>query len=195
VKTLKPSPALWLDTGCGTGRLVEAALTAFPETRFVLADPAEGMLARAKERLKHAPAGRVRYLPPVASQALTSTANDLRPQVITAVLCHHYLRRPDRREAVRCCHQLLDADGLFISFENTAPDTSTGVRAGLDRWKRFQVEHGKPQIEAEEHARRFDRDYFPITVAEHLELLRATGFKTAELFWFAYLQAGFYAIK
>lgn len=153
------------------------------------------MLARAKERFKRVPEERVRFLPPLPTQALASAAEDLRPQVITAVLCHHYLRRPERQDAVRSCHRLLADGGLFISVENAAPDTSAGIRTGLDRWRRFQVEHGKSPADADDHARRFDRDYFPITIAEHLELLRKTGFKAAELFWFSYLQAGFYAVK
>ena len=39
VKTVKPDVSCWLDTGCGTGYLVEMALPLFPGTRFVLADP------------------------------------------------------------------------------------------------------------------------------------------------------------
>jgi hypothetical protein len=35
-----------LDTGCGTGYLVELALPVFPQTRFILADPAQAMLER-----------------------------------------------------------------------------------------------------------------------------------------------------
>jgi tRNA (cmo5U34)-methyltransferase len=42
---------------------------------------------------------------------------------------------------------------------------------------------------------RFDTAYFPITVDEHLQLLKACGFETAELFWYSYMQAGFYGIK
>jgi len=42
----------WLDTGCGTGNLVELALKAFPDTRFILADPTEKMLHAAVARLK-----------------------------------------------------------------------------------------------------------------------------------------------
>ena len=52
VKSLKPQTKIWLDTGCGTGYLVESALTHFPQTFFILADPAEGMLIEAKKRLQ-----------------------------------------------------------------------------------------------------------------------------------------------
>ena len=49
--------------------------------------------------------------------------------------------------------------------------------------------------EVKEHLERFDAEYFSIAVEEHLKLLRETGFKTVELFWYSYMQAGFYCIK
>lgn len=42
---------------------------------------------------------------------------------------------------------------------------------------------------------RFKHKYFPITIGEHLNLLKRVGFRVAELFWLSYMQAGFYAIK
>jgi tRNA (cmo5U34)-methyltransferase len=38
-------------------------------------------------------------------------------------------------------------------------------------------------------------EYFPITVEEHLDLLRNCGFGAVEMFWYSYMQAGFYCIK
>jgi tRNA (cmo5U34)-methyltransferase len=51
------------------------------------------------------------------------------------------------------------------------------------------------QKHKEPHFERFDSEYFPITIEEHLKLLRACGFKTVGLFWYSYMQAGFYGIK
>jgi tRNA (cmo5U34)-methyltransferase len=47
----------------------------------------------------------------------------------------------------------------------------------------------------EKHLARFGTELKPVRIAEHLELLRAVGFATAEIFWRAHMQAGFYAIK
>jgi hypothetical protein len=47
----------------------------------------------------------------------------------------------------------------------------------------------------DQHLARFGTELKPVRIAEHLALLRAVGFTTAELFWRAHLQAGFYAIK
>jgi tRNA (cmo5U34)-methyltransferase len=45
------------------------------------------------------------------------------------------------------------------------------------------------------HSARYNTEYFPITIKEHLELLDKTGFAACELFWHSYMQSGFYAIK
>jgi tRNA (cmo5U34)-methyltransferase len=70
-----------------------------------------------------------------------------------------------------------------------------GTEIGLANWRRFQIEQGKSVATAERHIKRFGIEYFPITVGEHLALLKEAGFRTVELLWFSYLQAGFYAIK
>ena len=49
VQIAKPDPSCWLDTGCGTGYLVEIALNQFPRTQFVLADPSSNMLEEARQ--------------------------------------------------------------------------------------------------------------------------------------------------
>ena len=195
VRTLKPDVKQWLDTGCGTGNLVEIALRFFPDTNFVLTDPTELMLKRAVDRLQVFPEKRVRFLPSTPSEGLLSYENVLKPQVITAILCHHYFNKQQRRTATDVCYQLLEADGVFISVENIMPDSLQGTQLGLERWKRFQIEHGRESVQAEKHTKRFNSEYFPITVKEHLELLKETGFQTVELFWRSHVQAGFYAIK
>ncbi|MDE6798419.1 MAG: leucine-rich repeat domain-containing protein, partial [Ruminococcus sp.] len=42
---------------------------------------------------------------------------------------------------------------------------------------------------------RYGTEYFALYVSEHLDLLRKTGFETAEIFWHSYMQSGFYAVK
>jgi tRNA (cmo5U34)-methyltransferase len=195
VRTVQPDVKQWLDTGCGTGNLVEKALPFFPETTFILADPNEPMLKQATGRLKAFPDTRVRFLSPTPSEGLLAHWDSLKPQVITAILCHHYYNREKRRAATAVCYQLLDAGGVFITFENIMPDSPQGTQLGLERWKRFQIEHGRESIMAEKHTKRYGSEFFPIKINEHIELLRQTGFKTVELFWRSHVQAGFYAIK
>ena len=193
VKSYLPEPKIWLDTGCGTGTLVYQCLTAFPKTEFILSDPSEAMLKVAKEKLS-ASAGRVKFLEPAATQDLALNLSD-KPDVITAIQSHHYLSAPDRKKATEVCYELLTADGLYITFENIAPMTKTGIETGKKIWGAYQLSKGKTKEETENHLARFGKEYFPITIEKHLNLYRGCGFRAVEMLWYSCMQAGFYCIK
>ncbi|MCP4539329.1 MAG: class I SAM-dependent methyltransferase [Chloroflexi bacterium] len=195
IRSIQPDVNSWLDTGCGTGYLAELALALFPNTHFILTDPSEEMLQQAKNRLRGASKGRVKYLQPVASQGLTSQIEKASCQTVTAIQCHHYLHPPEREKAIESCYRVLKSEGLFIASENIAPSTSSGIKVGLERWGRFQTEAGRSPSTVASHLKRFNVNYFPITVDEHVKLLKATGFRVVETFWLSHMQAGFYAIK
>ena len=84
---------------------------------------------------------------------------------------------------------------FFICFENTAPFTECGVNNMLKRLEDFEIKAGRTPEEVKSHSARYNREFFPITITEHLDLLRQTGFSVAELFWHSYMQSGFYAVK
>jgi len=105
VRSVVGEPVCWVDTGAGTGALLERALPLFPRTRFVVADPSEAMLGQARQRFARLEATerRVAVLPPVASDGLPQVEPALRAQAVTAILCHHYLEPEARRAAVCGC--------------------------------------------------------------------------------------------
>ncbi|HOT94368.1 MAG TPA: class I SAM-dependent methyltransferase [Methanoregulaceae archaeon] len=188
--SLDRPPRAWLDTGCGTGSLVARAQRLFPATRFVVADPSPAMLAGAAARLDPA---RVTILEPCPTRSLP---RELGPfDLVTAIQCHHYLDAEGRREAVATCFDLLGPGGVFITSENIRPLTSRGLSIGLRYWARFQERAGRPPSAIAAHLERFDREYHPLTVPEHLALLRDAGFVAVELLWASYLQAAFYAVR
>lgn len=194
VKSLPSSPKIWMDTGCGTGSLVNKAIEEFPYTKFLLLDPSEGMLDQARKKLLSYLAGRLEFLKASPTQEFSQKL-EKQPDIITAIQCHHYLSCEDRAKATGVCHNLLKEGGVYITFENIRPLTEEGTTIGKRYWGNFQLTHGRGEKEVKEHLERFDTEYFPITVEEHLKLLRETGFKTVELFWYSYMQAGFYCIK
>ncbi|WP_292466638.1 class I SAM-dependent methyltransferase [Methanolobus sp.] len=194
VRSLPDTPKVWMDTGCGTGSLVSKAIDLFPDTRFLMLDPSEGMLQQAREKLSSYTPCRLEFLKASPTQEFAQELEE-NPDVITAIQCHHYLDRENRVKAVKKCHELLKEGGMFITFENISPLTEEGIAVGKRYWGKFQSSHGRSEEEVAAHLERFGTEYFPITVEEHLGLLRETGFRTVELFWYSYMQAGFYCIK
>lgn len=184
----------WLDIGCGTGTLVEKAYGKFPNTKFILSDYSEEMLQQAKNKLEQALFDKIEFLPGCSSQELNKYLSE-KVDVITAIQVHHYLNKEERKIATKNCYDLLNEGGIYITFENIKPLSETGTTIGLNKWGKFQEDMGKDKEAVEIHKSRFNKDYFPITILEHLELLKETGFDTYEVFWYSEMQCGFYAIR
>ncbi len=165
-----------MDADCGTGSLVGKALSEFPDTQFLLLDPSEGMLDLARSKLS-AEKDSVKFLNPSTTQEFHEKLEN-KPDVITAIQFHHYLSSEDRIKAIKVCYDILKENGVFITFENIRPLNNKGIDIGKSYWKNFQLEHGKNEEEIDQHLARFDFEYFPITIEDHLAVLRDSGFST-----------------
>lgn len=191
VKIQCPRPRTWLDTGCGTGSFIRKAENIFPETEFCIADPSEGMLKVASETLKEC---RYSLIGRCGTADLPVTTNR-RFDIITAIQCHHYLTRKGRSEAVRACYSLLNEGGFFIASENIRPFSNEGISRSLASWGAFQRRAGRGEDAVKDHLGRFDREYFPITIAEHLQCYRNAGFPIVEILWLSGMQGAFWCRK
>lgn len=188
IKSLPIIPSLWLDTGCGTGNFVNHAMKIFPKTHFYLADPSEKMLELAARKVK---GDNITFFTPTGTEGLQQHSSNSF-DVITAIQCHHYLSKEKRFQAVSSCYSLLADNGIFVTSENIRPQTPEGIEIGLRYWHDFQERQGRTETDIQNHLMRFDREYFPLTIREHLELYRAAGFRVTEVLWVSYLQAAFY---
>ena len=191
VKVQCPNPETWLDTGCGTGSFVRKAHEIFPETEFCIADPSEGMLNVASQTLKEC---RYSFLGMCGTAGLPAIT-DRRFDVITAIQCHHYLTREWLSEAVPACFSLLRDGGFFITSENIRPFSDEGIARSLASWGAFQRRAGRNEVDVENHLNRFDHEYFPITVTEHLQCYRDAGFRVVEILMISGMQGVFWCRK
>jgi tRNA (cmo5U34)-methyltransferase len=194
VKAYRPTPRVWLDTGCGDGALIAKAHLSFHDTRFFIADPSKNMLSEAAKRLKDISREKLTIVGAVGTEDLPADCKG-QPEVITAIMAHHYLNNEHRRIATKKCFDVLAAGGIYITFENIRPNSELGLDICLKRWMQFQIMKGKKPEDVRQHASRFDTSYFPIKIVEQLELLNECGFRSCEMFWFSGMQGGFYAIK
>ena len=92
-------------------------------------------------------------------------------------------------------YHALKKGGIYICFENIIPEDDELKTFELLRWGRYQQRRGKTEEEAKAHNARCGKDYFPLTMSQHIELLKNIGFSKVHIFWISYMQMGIYAIK
>lgn len=188
VKIFQDSAVKWLDIGCGTGKMGSFAFEHIELEKFVFCDSSDEMIRIVKERFNYPNANFT--VCDVLNLAYKNEFN-----VITAIQVNRYLQIDERKIALKRCYEALKEDGLFISFENFCPFTDMGKSIYLEKWKRYQMTQGKSLDESKKHIERYGKDYFPITLEEHLKLMQACGFKAVEILWLSNMQVGFWGLK
>ncbi len=180
----------WLDLGCGTGTLACKATNAVGNCKFTLCDISEPMLKTAEEKLKNSSVA-AEYIN--CSNDKINFSNEF--DIVSAVMSNHYFKPEQRKAATKNAFNALKPGGIYITFENVEPQAESVKDLYIKRWGEYMLSAGRSQDEIENHFNRRGTEYFPITVSEHLYLLKECGFKSAEILWYSYMQAGFLAIK
>lgn len=181
----------WLDTGCGTGTLAVRVLGERDDVSFTLCDPSEQMLDIAKDKLSGLEARNIRFFNVSSGEISFSEEFD----VVTAVQSHHYLQMDERKKAVKNCYNALKEGGIFVAFENIKMSTDESDELTLKRWVHFLEEHGNSSEKVEMQLTRRGTEVLPITIEQHIEILRECGFRSVNVLWVSYLQAGVWGIK
>lgn len=115
--------------------------------------------------------------------------------IVTAIQVNHYFMKDERMAAIRNYYNALRDKGIYLSFENFAPDSEEAAKIYLEHWKQFQIANGKTQEEAALHIKRYGQDFFPITISESVRLLKDCGFRMVEILWVSFMQVGILARK
>lgn len=188
VRVLDLQSPRWLDVGCGTGKMARTVLDIFEIEKMVCIDVEKEMLDRAESFCDNE---KVEFLQCDIRELSYQEIFD----VVTAVQVNHYFKKDERVAAIKKCYHALAENGIYISFENFAPNSEEGVGLYLERWKQFQFENGKSKEEADSHIGRYGSDYFPISISESIGLLKDCGFRMVEILWMSYMQVGILARK
>lgn len=179
----------WLDTGCGTGSLAQKLQSSGLKINLTLCDPSDKMLDTAKQKL--CSNTNINYLCAPSQELDFAEQFD----IVTAVQSHHYLDKETRIKATKNCFNALKNGGIYITFENILMSNPTSDSVGMERWANYMRGYGKSEEEITSHQNRRGTEVFPITILEHLNILKNCGFKTADILWTSQMQSGFFAIK
>lgn len=188
VRLLDLQSLSWLDVGCGTGKMARTALDNFNIKKMVCSDVEQEMLEKARVFCNNE---KVEFLPCDVRELPYQDMFD----IATAVQVNHYFKKDERIIAIKNCYNALKENGIYISFENFAPDSEEGTGLYLERWKQFQIANGKTEEAADLHIKRYGQNYFPISISESVRLLKDCGFRIVEILWVSYMQVGILARK
>ena len=188
VKAKTENPLCWLDVGCGTGRMADEVFHNIAVKRFVFCDNSQKMIELVKKQ----------HTEP-CSEFMNISVLDIKEKecfdIVTAIQVFHYLSYEERIRAIRNCLNALCKNGIFIYFENFRPKNEVLLPLYFQRWKDYQLSQGKPQEEADRHLQRYGKDYFLITIDEHIKILADCGFRYSEIIWLSNMQVGIMGIK
>lgn len=171
------SSVSWLDVGCGTGKMGSIAFKAADIEKFAFCDSSSEMIETVKKRFDFPESEFI-----IADIRELNYANEF--DVVTAIQVNHYFEWEDRITAVKKCFNALKNGGIFISFENFAPYSNIGEKLFLDRWRSYQLNHGRSRRECEQHIGRYKREYFPITLSEHTNVRKMQDLPMRKYFGF-----------
>lgn len=181
-------PVRWLDIGCGTGKMEEVALESCKIEEMTAYDISPKMIEITNKRFQDQNVKCIK-------SSVFDMCDEASFDVVTAIQVFHYLNNGERAIAIRKCYDALKPNGVFITFENFAPNSKIGENLFLERWRAFQSSQGKSIEECDQHISRYKKAYFPITIPEHLELLKRSGFENSEILWISNMQVGLLGIK
>ncbi len=188
VRILNLQSLRWLDVGCGTGKMARTVLDNFDIQKMVGIDVEKEMLERARGLCNDQ---KVKFLQYDVRELPYQEMFD----IVTAIQINHYFRKDERIAAMKNCYDALSKNGIYISFENFAPDSEEAAALYLERWKEFQIANGKTKEDADLHIKRYGQNYFPISISESIGLLKDCGFRMVEILWVSYMQVGILARK
>jgi ubiquinone/menaquinone biosynthesis C-methylase UbiE len=206
---LPDEPALVVDLGGGSGRLIERILKRFPSARAILVDQSEPFLAIAERRLQ--PFGSRATLVKRRLQEDWAAEIPDATQAIVSMSAIHHLDPAEKRALFQRCFAALAPGAVFLNGDEYRPESDAEYRAQLEWWvadKNSATERGlipasfAPVFEAwyDRNVRRFGEpkqsgDDCLETVAAQVGYLSNAGFGEAQTVWAKKLWAVIQASK
>jgi tRNA (cmo5U34)-methyltransferase len=189
---IKPDARTLLDIGCGAGNNTIAILRRKGGLDCDLVDLSLPMLERARERLTNESAGEVRtFHGDFRELNLPSSHYDI---IVAAAVLHHLRDDADRENCFGKIYGLLKPGGAFLVSDMVFSQNGEIQRVMWERYREYLESVGGPGYSGKVFDY-IDKEDTPRSLTYQLELLKKTGFRTADVLHKNSCFAAFVGIK
>ncbi|MDO8505941.1 MAG: methyltransferase domain-containing protein [bacterium] len=171
-----------LDIGFGSGLVEQTIFERIPNAFVVGVDSSKPMIELAKKRLKN---WEGQYVP-IKHDITKLDSLQLPPkeyQVVISIQTIHNLANADKKKIFDFANLILQDKGLFLILDRIAVNTPGLFSAYQSMWKRLEKIHGAPIKAGDfygQHVKMtIGKGDNPISIEEHLRMLREAGFEPA----------------
>jgi tRNA (cmo5U34)-methyltransferase len=183
------------DLGCSTCNSflnINRIMPSGGDVRFVGVDSSDEMLAKARSKL-----AAVKFSRPFDLQVadLNMGVEVTNASVVMMVLTLQFVRPLYRERLVRSVHRGMKENGCLILVEKVLGEHSTFNRLFIQHYYEMKVRNGYSTLEIAQKREALENVLVPYRLEENKELLRAAGFRYADVFFKWYNFCGIIALK
>lgn len=179
-----------IDLGCGTGTISKAIKDAYPKAKITCVDISQKMLQIAADRL-----GEEKDTAYINSNFYDFSFDKKYDAVVSSLALHHLVTKADKLEFYKKIYSALNNGGIFINADVVLASDDILQERYMQQWKSYMCKN-VPQNEVDNKwiPTYYEEDR-PISMMEHFEMLKASGFKVMDLIWKYYNFAVYMAAK
>lgn len=176
-----PSQSQVLELGAGSGRVSQLLLDAFPEMNLTLVDISANMLRAAEQRLQR-DGERCRYIVyDIFDPALDFPPASFDGIVSVFAICH--ARGIEvYQQLYECIYRWLKSPGYFVCYDHVLGDTVELTALNALGWHQLLAGSQSAEQAKEGIVSTYQEDS-PLSLRQHLNLLAAAGFSSADVLY------------
>jgi tRNA (cmo5U34)-methyltransferase len=180
------------DLGCSTGATLLNLCRIEQDVTLIGIDSSDAMLERAEQALREANAGK-RYA--LRKQDLHEGLLIENASVVVMSLVLQFVRPLQRERLLRTVHDGLNPQGCLLLIEKVLEEQTLVNRLFIKHYYDFKRRNGYAEIEIAQKREALENVLVPYRLVENCEMLRAAGFRHAEIFFKWYNFCGILAVK
>ena len=115
--------------------------------------------------------------------------------VVSSLALHHLETKEDKLEFYRKIYSCLNDGGIFVNADVVLASTEALQQCYMTQWKNFMLRNvPKDEVDSKWIPAYYEEDR-PVSMIEHFEMLKDSGFKIMDVVWKYYNFAVYMAIK